>query len=346
MALDDKAMKALERAEKQRNTRKEKAKEKPLDVQVRERLVHVTQHEPYERDLHDLSQALLFVGEVGKGTKLGDDVAVRMATLIKDHFTETVVVANALYATACIARSTIVFHERLWSVITKCVIAAVRFHQLDPLINSNGLYAIGKLCEQSFRLQQLIAETEGVDTILGSMRIHELDCVVQCNGCLALARLCDAEPPDEPSINEQDNQRGGTAKVVEDLYDEDGDAIAIVNPDAWRKEAVVSACAAQEQAIRMGVMEVLLKAYENHGEDPVVLRDLCEALASIGCGNTLLTEDEMVDFATKLTTVMRKVLSLQPTSLPQSPRFSHEPSCMPCQLHPTFPALPTRLIGR
>jgi len=205
--LDDKAMALLEKAEKNRTKRIAQAQEIPIEDQVRARISKATFAEPSGRDLHQLSEAILFMGEIGKKLNLGDDIAVRMATLIKDHFTETVIVANTLYAIACCARSTIIFFEQYWAVSVKCVIAAIRFHQLDPLVNSNGLFALGKLCEQSFRMRQLIAETEGIDTILGSMRLHDLDSVVQCNGCLALARLCDAEPPPEPSINPEEDEK-------------------------------------------------------------------------------------------------------------------------------------------
>jgi len=295
--FDDAAMRLLERTEKKINKRKEAAIEVPLPDQVVMRLTKAVNDEPHRRDLHQLSEAILFLAQVGKTERLAEDVIVFLVVIFKDHFAETVLISNALYAVACIARTTIIFFEHLWGVTVKCVVAAIRFHQLDPLVNSNGLFAMGKVCEQSFRLQELVAKTEGVDTILGSMRIHDLDQVVQCNGCLAIARLLDAQPPPEPSINPEDEFR--------QLEEEDPDQPPR-DTEGWRRSAAKNALKVQEQAVRAGVVEVLKDAYQNHIDDEVLLQDLCEAVGCLSAGNLFLTREELRFFAEQMRIFMKR----------------------------------------
>lgn len=111
------------------------------------------------------SQAILYLAEIGQKEELPPECLRNLAVVFRDHFTNTNVIANAMYALGAVAHTTMKVHTDLWNVMVKCVIAALRCHQDDQLVLSNGVYALGSMCTTSIGLRERVRAMQVVPCI-------------------------------------------------------------------------------------------------------------------------------------------------------------------------------------
>ena len=78
----------------------------------------------------------------------------------------------------------------LWFATIVTIIAAIRAHQADTLVMSNGIFALGRLAQSATGLKNYVGILRGVETIVNSMAMHDHDNIMASNGCLAIARIC------------------------------------------------------------------------------------------------------------------------------------------------------------
>jgi len=267
----------LEKAEKRIAKKRNEEIEDPPRIKAQKTMANALRSgSAAERNLKELSEAILYLAEIGQKEELPPECLRNLAVVFRDHFTNTNVIANAMYALGAVAHTTMKVHTDLWNVMVKCVIAALRCHQDDQLVLSNGVYALGSMCTTSIGLRERVVEWKGVETIVYSMALHEEDHILQSNGCLALARICGV-PKGIP--NEDSEFSLGILQATQEI---------------------------QKQALELGAMEVILLAEQKHSDDPVLSRACCEAAAAITTCNILLNDEEFEKLAEMIARVMAK----------------------------------------
>jgi len=233
---------------------------------------------------------LLEVGEIGNEHELDPDCVLRMVMIYKNHFNNTFLIANTMYCVGMIAHTSVSKTPQYWSVLSKCVIAALRYHQMDKMVLGNGVYALGNLAACATELKHLIAEASGMETILGTMRLHESDNILQANCLLAVAKVCRV-PRFAP-----DEDFNVTSKVCVRHHPSSHDRICpgqIRGPNRAHRGAQVSeqAAAIQKDALELGAYRALLRGLALHPADAVLRRCFCEASQSLAEGNSLLSAE-------------------------------------------------------
>ena len=128
----------------------------------------------------------------------------------------------------------------LWFATIVTIIAAIRAHQADTLVMSNGIFALGRLAQSATGLKNYVGILRGVETIVNSMAMHDHDNIMASNGCLAIARICHL-----PDIDSREDKE-------------------------LAQKALDTNAEIQEKALAEGALNAVLTAEARHGASELV----------------------------------------------------------------------------